>query len=279
MIKINKNNSLAIATDLDGTLLSSKNEVSAENLAAMRRLNSAEIKIILLTGRTFYEIPEVLRECGDIAYMIYSNGAAAVTGKGETVFGNCIPHKKAVYLFELLSKYKTFIEIYADGVPYVSKDKFSDEMFRMYRIDKGFIPEMYISRRPVPSLTEIVTEPTREIEMFDVFFKNEPERLECIELLKKDGEVEITSSMTSNLEIICSGTSKGKALERLCEVIKIPVSRVTVAGDSKNDITAFQTDAKKYAVSNACPELKSLADKIICSNDENIMTYLEKELL
>ena len=115
--------------------------------------------------------------------------------------------------------------------------------------------------------------------MFDFFFKNESERLECIELLKKDGEVEITSSMTSNLEIISSGTSKGKALERLCQITGIPINRVVVIGDSKNDISAFQTDAKKYAVSNACTELKALADKIICSNDENIMCYLEKEIL
>jgi Cof subfamily protein (haloacid dehalogenase superfamily) len=278
VIKISKYNSLAIATDLDGTLLSSKNEVSAENLAAMRRLNSAGIKIILLTGRTFYEIPEILRKCGSIDYMIYSNGAAATDGKA-TVFGNCILHEKAVYLFELFEKYETFIEIYADGVPYVSKDKFNDEAFNLHRIDKGFIPEMHISRRPVPDLSKIVTDPSRKFEMFDVFFKNESERLECTELLKNDGEIEVTSSMTSNLEIFASGSGKGKALERLCGIVGIPINRVVITGDSKNDISAFQTSAKKYAVSNACPELKMLADKIICSNDENIMSYLEKEIL
>lgn len=278
MIKISKYNPLAIATDLDGTLLSSKNKVSAENLAAMRRLNSAGIKIILLTGRTFYEIPEILRECGSIDYMIYSNGAAATDGK-STVFDSCITHEKAVYLFELFEKYESFIEIYADGAPYVSKDKFSDEAFNLYRIDKGFIPEMHISRCPVPDLSKIVTDPSRKFEMFDVFFKNESERLKCTELLKNDGEIEITSSMTSNLEIFASGSGKGKALERLCEIVDISANRVVVTGDSKNDISAFQTNAKKYAVSNACPELKALADKIICSNDENIMSYLEKEIL
>jgi len=277
VIKINQ--PLAIATDLDGTLLSSKNTVSKENLSAIHRLHSSGIKIILLTGRTFYEIPEALRKCVSIDYMIYSNGAAAVNGAGQLVFSNLIGAEKAAYLFKLLSGYETFIEIYADGIPFVEKRKFSDEMFRMYRIDEGFIPEMHISRRPVPDLSKIAADVSRNFEMFDVFFKNSYERLECSELLKKDGEIGITSSMTSNLEIISSGASKGKALERLCDIIGIDIENVIAAGDSKNDLSAFATRAKKYAVSNACPELKALADKIICSNDENIMCYIEKEML
>lgn len=279
MIIINENKCRAIATDLDGTLLSSKNKVAPENLAAISRLHSAGIKIILLTGRTFYEIPEELRKCDCVDYVIYSNGAAAADGKRELIFSDYFSHEKAVSLFKLLSKYETFIEIYADGTPYVDKNKFSDEMFRMYRIDKGFIPEMYISRQPVSSLLEIISDFSRKFEMFDVFFKNEAERLKCAELLKKDSKIEITSSMTSNLEIINFNASKGKALEKLCEAIKIDIKNVIITGDSKNDISAFLTKAKKYAVSNACHELKALSDKVICSNDENIMCYLEKELL
>lgn len=279
MIKISENKCLAIATDLDGTLISSDNTVSYENLCAIQRLHESGIKIILLTGRTYYEIPEALRKCKSVDYMIYSNGAAASNRQNGIVFENYIDSKKAAYLFYLLSGYDAFTEIYADGAPYVDKKLFNDKAFSEYRIDKGFIPEMHISRRPIASLNQIIENLSEKIEMFDVFFKHESERLECARLLESDAETEVTSSMTSNLEIISSKATKGNALKRLCGTVGIDIKRVIVVGDSKNDISAFETEAKKYAVSNACAELKALADKVICSNDENIFCCIEKELL
>lgn len=83
--------------------------------------------------------------------------------------------------------------------------------------------------------------------------------------------------MQNNLEIMTAGTNKGTALAELCNIADYNIKDITVIGDSKNDISAFKTNAKKYAVANACDEIKALADKIICSNDENIMCYMEKE--
>ena len=115
--------------------------------------------------------------------------------------------------------------------------------------------------------------------MFDVFFRNDSEKEACRKLLleKFDG-IEITSSLSSNLEIIKKGTDKGSGLKKLCELAKYDLDDIIVIGDSKNDISAFNTAKTKYAVSNACVEIKSLADKIICSNDEGIMKYMENEI-
>ena len=119
----------------------------------------------------------------------------------------------------------------------------------------------------------MIFDPDYKTEMFDVFFKNQDERKACRERLQKEFDsVEITTSMTNNLEIMLKGINKGSALRELCKI-------VTVVGDSKNDLTAFNTEARKYAVSNACNEIKALADKIICSNDENIMCYIERETI
>ena len=63
-----------LACDLDGTLLDDNSNVSNENLTAIGELTKLGIEFILCTGRTFYEIPQVLRECEDIRYIIYSDG-------------------------------------------------------------------------------------------------------------------------------------------------------------------------------------------------------------
>lgn len=85
--------------------------------------------------------------------------------------------------------------------------------------------------------------------------------------------------MSNNLEIMNRGINKGTGLKSVCEYAGFDLKNVLVVGDSKNDIPAFLVAGKKYAVSNACDQLKSIADKTICSNEQNVMCYLEKELI
>ena len=264
---------MIIASDLDGTLLKSNTDISEENLRSIERLAQKGAKIVLLTGRTLYEVPKELRLCKGVEYIVFSNGAGIYHTQKGIIKYHTISNEKAYKIYKILSEYETFIEVYTGGAPYVDKAKFSDESFEYYKIDKGFIPEMYKSRRICNSLDNLIFDP-------DVFFKNQDERKACRERLQKEFDsVEITTSMTNNLEIMLKGINKGSALRELCKIAGYNIKDVTVVGDSKNDLTAFNTEARKYAVSNACNEIKALADKIICSNDENIMCYIERETI
>lgn len=278
-IKKKSKRNTVIATDLDGTLLCSDTNISKENLDAIKRLYKKGIKIAVLTGRTFYEIPYELRCCGYIDYFVYSNGAGIDNSKHETIYCESIEKDTAKEIYNILSSYETFIEIYANKTPFVDKRKFSDEHFNYYKIDRDFIPEIHKSRKAISNLSEIMDSDLYNIEMFDVFFRNNDERENCYNRICHEFDnVEITSSMRNNLEIMRKGINKGTGLQRLCKTAGYHPDDVIVIGDSKNDITAFKTAKKCYAVSNACDEIKSMADKIICSNDENIMCYMEKEL-
>ena len=267
-----------IASDLDGTLISSNNEVSEENLDAIDRMHNAGGRFIVLTGRTLYEVPLELRHDDSIDYIIYSNGVGIWDRKRGLLKNNFIDDEKAKKVFEILSEYETFTEIYSGGRPYVDASKFDSEHFLYYKIDKGFIPEMNKSRVKIPSLRKIIDDSNDKVEMFDVFFRYEKERQECLKRLKNDfDDLFVTSSMSNNLEIVRAGNSKGNTLIEFCNKMGIDIKSVTVLGDSRNDISAFETDAKGYAVANACDELKNLADKVICSNDENVMRFMERE--
>ncbi len=284
IIQINKKErqvqkvSMIIASDLDGTLLKSNTDISEENLHAIERLAQKGTKIILLTGRTLYEVPKELRDCKDVEYIVFSNGAGIYHREKGIIEYRTISNETAFKIYKVLNDYKTFIELYTNGAPYVETADFSQKSFEYYKIDSEFIPEMYKSRRVCDSIKEMIFNLDFKTEMFDVFFRNQDERSECYERLKKEfDEIEITTSMTNNLEIMLKGINKGSALRELCRIAGFDIKNVTVVGDSKNDLTAFNTEAKKYAVANACEEIKALADKIICSNDENIMCYIERE--
>lgn len=280
VIQINKKTGATtyIATDLDGTLLSSNTDISKENLEAIERLSKKQISTILLTGRTLYEVPEKLRNAGGVKYIVFSDGAGVWSREKGIIKYKYFPARTAKKIFDLLSEYETFIEVYSEGKPLVESKKLNPRQLNYYHIDSDFIPEMFKSRCAVKSLAVLFENKSHKTELFDVFFKNEAERTECKKRLKTIfGKISVTSSMTNNLEICPPGVNKGAALTQLCSKLGVDIRNVSVAGDSLNDISAFKTQAKKYAVSNACYEVKDLADKVICSNDENIMCYFEKE--
>lgn len=265
-----------IAVDLDGTLLNSKNEVSRENIDAINILAQNGISTAVLTGRTMGEIPTELLKCEGIGYYVYSNGAG-INDKNGILSYQAIDKDTIKTVFDIIASYETIIEVYSNGKPYLDSTKFSYEVLDEYHIDRGFIPVIEATRVKVNNLRDLIISDDHDIEMLDVFFKNMDERTECWERI---GDlVSVTSSMVNNIEVLAKGINKGVGITNLCDVLGISIDDAVVIGDSLNDMTAFTTATNKYAVSNACDEIKAVATKTICSNDEHIMVYMKNELV
>ena len=269
-----------IASDLDGTLLNNDSAVSEENLTAIRQLRKKGILTVPVTGRTYMEIPAAVREEECITHFIFSNGAGIFEkGKG-VIYASSIPKKTATTICTLLSSYQTFIEIYSGGFPWAEADKLTEESFDYYRINPRFRKIIRNSRKKADNFQQMLENGSLKPELFDAFFRYEDERAECFEKINKlFPETETVSSLGNNIEIMNSGTNKGTSLHRLCEILCIDTAETLAAGDSKNDIDLLKAAGFACAVSNACDEVKALADKIICSNNEHIMKHIEENIL
>lgn len=269
---------MIIATDLDGTLISSDTSISNENLGAIKRLSEYGAHIVLVTGRTFYEILPQLTDCPYIDYFVYSNGACIYKQGSGLAFSNCMPASAALSIYDIFNSYKTFVELYTNGKPLVDQAKFCDCGFERYKISKQFLPELKRSRIPVKDLDLAMIENAAYIEMFDVFFASMQERAECRNRIETEfPDFQITTSLDNNLEVMNQGVNKGTGIKKLCEIAGYDLNDIVAFGDSKNDITMFEAIENSYAVSNACPELKKISKGIACSNDENIMLWAENK--
>lgn len=271
---------ILIATDLDGTLLSPDGSVSSENFAAIERLADRGIATVPVTGRAFYEIPQKLRDCECIRYFVYSNGAGIYDRQNGNIFYSPVEDSTAVKIFHLLNLYKTFIELYSNGVPRVDKRKLNEECLEYYNIDLNFRGILTKTREGIDHFEHCLEDETFKVEMFDVFFKHLSERTECKEKLKMFfPEVEVTTSMENNLEIMKKGINKGSGLIRLCELAGFEAEDVIALGDSRNDLTLFKRAGSSFAVKNACTELKDICDKVICENKDNVICYIENNII
>lgn len=261
------------ATDLDGTLIAEDGSVSEKNIEAMKKAVADGILVSPTTGRSYYEMPDVLREEKPFTHCICSNGAVIFDGDINVLWESTFPKEVTDKIISVLSEYDTMIEIYADGTPTAEQKYLNKESYEYFNIEENYHAVMDETRKGVESITQFLSDSKIGVEMFNVFFRNADERAEAFDRFREMDIAELTTSMQSNMELLQKGVNKGTALMRLAEMLGIEKDEIAAAGDSRNDLSMFTAVGTKLAVSNACDDLKAVATDIICSNDEGSAAY------
>lgn len=262
-----------IASDLDGTLLSSDATVSDENFKAIGKITKTDVLFVPVTGRAMYEMPRNVVECEDIRYVVSSNGAVIfdkVTGEKIT---HCFTAERFRDIFELLKKYQVTMTIHYDQKSITDASKVSDEAFDYYGVNDYYRKHIRTTNVMIDNFDEFFSE-DREAEMLSIFFRREEELQECYNALESMGDVDITASTKGNLEIIRRGALKGAALVKLADKLGIPMEQIIAVGDSRNDLSMIKEAGLGLAASNSIDEVKKAADAVICSNNEHIAEYI-----
>ncbi len=257
-----------IASDLDGTLLAPSGEITEENLAAVRSITDAGVLFVPVTGRALYEIPESVRECPSIRYIICSNGAVIydrATGESER---HCFTAERFAEIRSLVTEYTATMTVHCDLYS-VADAHMTREMYEYYRVNEYYQAHIKQNNVLCDDFREYIALP-HEAEMMSLFFRYDSELEECRERLLAMGDVDVTSSVAGNLELIRHGALKGAALTKLCDRLGISADAVIAVGDSSNDISMLKTAGTALAAANASEAVKAEADEVICSCIENI---------
>lgn len=266
-----------LATDLDGTLLDSRGEISQENLRAIHELAARGIPVVPASGRSFSEMPEILRTNPDIRYYIYSCGAAVLDRMTGERIEMCIPHETVVHLLDTLYRYETHISYRRGGCCIGDGEKRSDDDYAYYNVwnrhrevieafasfDCDFKAHAYESDR---------------VEMMAVYFHDEEECEACKRALSRIDGISFVHVVYCGIEIFSAAAGKDRALMALADRLGIPHAQTAAVGDSDNDLTMVRAAGVGIAVSNACRSLLEAADTVICSNDEHAIADIAAHL-
>ncbi|EFO70535.1 hydrolase, haloacid dehalogenase-like family protein [Lactobacillus iners LactinV 01V1-a] len=83
-----------IASDMDGTLLNEKMQISAENIKAIKYAQKKGVEFLIATGRSKLESAKLLANAGIKVGYINLNGAMLYNTEGHLVFEQDIPTEK-----------------------------------------------------------------------------------------------------------------------------------------------------------------------------------------
>ena len=220
----------------------------------------------MATGRPYTGIPKELRDFPGIRYALSSNGARILdTQTGKVLIEHLLPLKSAKKALEILRKYDTLQEVYFEGQGYAEADKL-DRISR-YHHNPHMWEYVRSSRKPVPSLTELIERENRDMDKVQALFADMEELARAWKELERYRELVLVSSLGYNIEINAAGVDKGTGLMELGALLGIRPEEIMACGDGDNDIRMLELAGVGVAMGNAGENVKAAADYIAETND------------
>ncbi len=262
-----------LALDVDGTTVGHDFRIGDALLATIAEWKERGGRVTLATGRTFRTTVPFAEELGvDAPLICYQGAMIRDRHTRRTLFHHPIPGELAAEAAEMLLAKGVYIQAYVD-----------DELIVPY---EGPETEYYRSFSPVHL-------PTTVVDDLPAFVREQPPT----KLLFVAGEMEVAPHIaglqlhfTERLTVVRShasfgeltapGSTKGKALAKLAELLGIPQAAVAAAGDQNNDIDMVAWAGFGMAVETGSPALLEVADAIIGRpEDDGLAIAIRQHLL
>lgn len=262
-------NQYIIAIDLDGTLLRNDKTISERNKKAIQQVIELGHKVVISTGRPYRASSQYYKELNLDTPIINFNGAY-VHHPSKNDF--TMAHAPLS-----LSLAKQVIQECDEiGIKNVFAEVIDDVYLRYEDANFKFISQLgnprIILGDPLETLqhnpTSILID-AKESEVDRIQAHLSHFHAEFVDHRRWAYPMHV-------IEILQTGISKATGLQQVCDYLQIPPTHLIAFGDEDNDKEMLQFAAHGIAMGNALTEIKSLANEITLTNEEDgIAHYLE----
>ncbi len=261
-----------IALDLDGTLTNDNKDILEETKNELIKLSRKGVVIVLASGRPtagiFKEANELELDKTE-GYLLSFNGARVLNYKtNEVVYEQTLNPEIAQEMYDR-AKYYGLSPLTYNATEIISEDV-GDHWIQL----ESFTTKMPIKH--VHNFKEEITTPVNK-----VLITGEPSYVASIIDEFKAPYVDKMSIYRSDpyfIECMDKGIDKAASLSILCQQLGISRDETIAFGDGYNDLSLIEWCHLGVAMENAVDEVKSRANYITKSNNDNGIAYYLKEL-
>ena len=263
-----------LALDLDDTLLRSDLTISYRTRNAIKRTESAGVRVVLASSR----VPSALEHFVNLlgmhkfqGYIISNNGALVQeSNTGKIIHETKIPPEIALVVCDLASSEGFPVQLYEDDILYVSRKN-----------------EYTAYDQKITGLRQVVVDNFRDMVgrgCYKLHIPGDPMVLGSLEsFLRANVTDDITLFTTKPylLEILPANTNKGTSLEKIAEILSIGPEECVAIGDSLNDEAMIHWAGLGVAMVNADDHIKSIAQLITdhSNDDDGVAEFIEEYIL
>ena len=262
-----------IALDLDGTLFNKDGIISVANKEQLNRAAAQGIKIVISTGRPFNGLPFEQIKDTTIEYALTTNGASVykIDGK-ECLYENGMDLDIIMPILDWILEREIHIDIYMNGVGF-TPIRCRENLGRL-DVPDSLRQYMIATRTPVEDLKKYVSDCGKMIQKINLNFYPQSDgtflhRDETLAFLKANASIEVVCGGFNNFEISKAGVTKREGLEFLAHYLGTDLEHTMAMGDSENDLSMINAAGIGVAMGNASDDVKSVADYITTTNNED----------
>lgn len=256
-----------VVSDMDGTLLNSKSEVSERFFYLFNKLKKQHIHFVVASGRQYQSILDKLHLIKDDISIIAENGGMMTYNNEEHILLTLTEQNisKAVSLLRQLDS--TYIVLCGRKSAYIETT------------DHDFISKFskyYSDYEIVKDLTKVTNDDFLKIAVYH-FESSEHHILPHIDALKNDLQVIVSGE--NWLDISHADANKGYALKLLQKQLGVTKEETMVFGDYNNDLQMLELAHFSFAMGNAHEAVKKIARYETKSNSEEGVEIILEQLI
>lgn len=269
------------AIDLDGTLYGRGGTVSAANVRAIAAARSAGHRVVIATGRSWLESREArlaLRDHVDAEDVLIGAGGALVSNlaDGRTVDRDPVDTETAAAVACCLAEHGHHVQLLQDpdtaGCDYLLVGERLDPTLEWWLDRYGHRTRPLTDPRSPSDLRHTVRVGT---------VTTARELASVVAELRRDLGDRLTihhwhavgppdgRERPELVEAFAPGTSKWRAIERLCRRWRIDPADTVSIGDGLNDLEMIERAGVGVAVGNADSRVREVSDRTVGSNDRD----------
>ena len=265
-----------IALDLDGTLTNSEKNITPRTFDALMKAQREGVRLVLASGRPTFGISALANQLqlADYGgYVLSYNGGRIIDWCEKTViFSQVVDQKLVPILYDFAEKAQLPIVTYLPEAILASKNE-----------GEYLAEEARINGMPVVVVQNFVEEAMQIAGGSTKFLiPGEPELLIQLESEMKAAlseQMEVFRSAPFFLELPPKGIDKAQSLQRLLTHLGLERESLMAFGDGFNDLSMIQFAGQGVAMANAVEEVKSIADFVTTSNEEDGIAQALEQLL
>lgn len=285
-----------VAIDLDGTLLNTYGQVSADNKVALKKLMQKGMQVILASGRSTTSVKNIANDLGVGDYIICGNGSLIYDlKKEEIIYDKFIDKKKVLQIIQICEQNSIYYNIYTENMV-IAKSLNNNVLF--YHQENASKPEnkktninlvqdiyQYIQQVQGENVLKITISDSNNIIFNGIIRKlRQIKNIDVLDVAHMSRKV-IKSGTEDVLveyfytEITSKNVDKWCAIEYLMDKMNIKKEEVMTIGDNVNDKLMIENAGLGVAMGNSAPYIKEIADKVVGTNNENGVAEAVENLL
>lgn len=264
-------------SDLDGTLLNSDVKISENSKNIINSLIDKGMNFTVATARSLVSASDKIEGLNlKLPVVVYNGTFTMMKDTGKIVNSNYFNKADRDFIIENIKKssLNPLVYSFVNNVEKVSYNKnFVNQGTKYYLDVRGNDPRM----NPLNS-----SENLYEGDIFYFTIIGDYDKVkEFYNSIKENNNIRVTFQKEIYnesywCEIMPITASKANGILQLKETYNF--DRVVTFGDAINDVPMFQISDECYAMDNACKELKSIATKVILSNNQDgVALFLQEK--